>query len=139
MLTVYEFKLNFTKTQHSGHFGHTCIDTGVPAQVALCWPLPVQVEPVPVQVGLLWAVPVQPCTCTVTASGNCPDLLLLPLLIPIHFIYLPHSLIPQKSSWKSSKTTSQHLNWWFGTPYNKTLGENLMNSTKGPPILHKTI
>ena len=48
MLTVYEFKLNYTKTQHSGHFGHTCTGTCVPVQVAFCWPVPVQVGPVPV-------------------------------------------------------------------------------------------
>ena len=28
MLTVYEFKLNYTKTTQSRHFGHTC--TGTP-------------------------------------------------------------------------------------------------------------
>ena len=58
----------------------------IPVQVALCWPvlvqvgpvpvqvgpIPVQVGPVPVQVGLWWAVPVQPYTCTGTPSEICP-------------------------------------------------------------------
>ena len=68
----------------------------VPVQVAFCWPVPVQVGPVPVQVGLWWPIPVQvglwwpipvqPCTCTGTPSGIFPEMLLLPLLIPILLI-----------------------------------------------------
>ena len=111
----------------------------VPVHVAFCWHVPVHVRPVPVHVGLWWGVLVHPCTCTGTCSENCPDLLLLPLLIPIILILLPHYLIPQKSSWKSSKTTSKYLYWWFGTSYHKTLGKNPMNSPKGPSILQNII
>ena len=53
----------------------------VPVQVAFCWPVPVQVGPVQVQVGLWWPIPVH-------SQKFFPDLLFLPLLIPINFIQL---------------------------------------------------
>ena len=114
MLTVYEFKLNYTKTQHSGHFGHTCTGTpwtctGTGCILLACtgtgWTC----------TGIGW--PLVACTGTALylyryTLGNLPkNASFLPLLLSILSIQLPHSLILQKSSWKSSNTTSQHLNW----------------------------
>ena len=39
MLTVYEFKLNYTKTAQSGHFEHTCTGTPLTCTGTGCTPL----------------------------------------------------------------------------------------------------
>ena len=111
----------------------------VPVQVAFCWPVPVQVGLVPVQVGLWWVVPVQPCTCTGTLSGICPELFLFATFgtISLHTISIIHT--PQEFTWNSSKNNSIILVLVVWNSYHKTLGKNPMNSPKGPSILLKII
>ena len=94
----------------------------VPIQVAFCWP-------VSVQVGLWWAVPVQPCTCTGTPSGNCPDLLFFATFgtISIHTTSIIH--IPQELTWNSSKNNSITLELVLWNFITQTLGENPKNPT----------
>ena len=91
------------------------------------------------RLGSVWWYRYHPVSVPVPLRGFAQNCFFLPSLVPIIFIPLLHSIIPQESTWNSSKTTPQHLNWWFGTSYNQTLGENLMNSTQGPPIPYKTI
>ena len=111
-------------------------------QVAFCWPVPVQVGPVPVQVGLWWAVPVQPCTCTGTPSGICPELFLFVTFgtISLHTTSIIHNTSKIIMKIIQNNFTTLELVMW--NSYYKTLGKNprtLMNLTQGPPILPKPI
>ena len=134
MLTVYEFKLNYTKTQHSGHFRHTCTstpwnytDTGciLLACTGTGWPL----------VG-----------CTSTALylyrytlGKLPRFASF-----CHFWYhfISYNFYNSYTSRIYMEIISKHsiiLVFVVWNSYHKTLGKNPMNSPKGPSILLKTI
>ena len=111
----------------------------IPVQVAFCRGVPAQVGPVPVQVGFWWG-------CTGTA---------------LYLYRYSFGKLPRFASFATFDTNSLHITSPFlntskiimeiiqnnfttlelvvWNSYHKTLGENLMNSTKGPPILHKTI
>ena len=139
---MYEFGLNYTKTQHSGHFGHTCTGTpwtctGIGCILLACtgtgwtctgtgWPL-VACTGTPLY---LYRCTLrnfaQKCFLFATFATNC-----------LHTTSIIH--IPQEFTWNSSKNNSIILVLVVWNSYHKTLGKNPMNSPKGPSILLKII
>ena len=86
------------------------------------------------QSGSVWWYRYHPVLVSVPPRGFCPEMLILHLLVPILFIQLLHSIIPQKPTWnltQNNSTTLELVIWNFFLP---TLGKNSKNSTQGPPI-----
>ena len=87
-------------------------------------------------VGWYWYHPV---LVPIPPRGFAQNLLILPFLVPIIFITLLHSIIPQKSTWnltQNNSTTLELVIWNFLLP---TLGKNSKNSTQGSPIHTKPL
>ena len=139
---MYEFELKYTKIQHSGHFGHTCTSTALTCTGTSCILLGCtgtalylyryrlasagvyRYNPVP--------IPVQP-------REFCPELLFLPTFGTNSLHTTSPFLNTSKIIMEFISNHSITLVLVVWNSYHKTLGENLMNSTKDPPILLKTI
>ena len=142
MQSVCEFRLKYAKTTQFGHFGHTCTGTPLTCTGTGCillgctgtaW----------TYTGTVWLLlglyQYNPVPVPVQLQKFCPKLLFLPTFgtNSPHTTSLTHNTSRIIMEIIQNNFTTLELVIW--NSYYKTLGENLMNSTKGPPILYKTI
>ena len=128
MLTVYEFKLNYAKIHNSGHFGHCGTSTtlfGIGTDCILmggtgtawigtgtAW---IGTGTAWISTGTAWLLMgryrYRSVSVPVPLREFAQNCFFLQLLVPILFIQLLYSIIPQKPHGIYLKTTPQHLNW----------------------------